>query len=103
MHDCTTVTADFFGLQCNIACIFVHLFLQTILFLINLITATNTHGIVRKVLGPSVCIQSFESLCSKLKNEHTSDHDLVLAPVKSSMQWCLVVRCIILLKPQYAN
>ena len=73
------------------------LIMQTILFIIKLLVITNTRGIVRKILGPSVCTQSFDNLSLKIRNEYSycMDHDLVLVPLRSAMQWCLMVSTII--------
>lgn len=68
--------------------------MQTILFILKLLIITNTRGIVRKILGPSVCTHSFDNLGSKIGNEHSIDHDIVLVPLRSAVQWCLVVSMI---------
>ena len=67
--------------------------MQTILFIL---IVTNTHGIVRKILGPSVCTHSlnFDDLGTKIGNELSIDHDIVLVPLRSAVQWCLVVSTI---------
>ena len=68
--------------------------MQTILFILKLLIVTNTHGIVRKILGPSVCTHSFDNLGTKIGNEQSIDHDIVLVPLRSAVQWCLVVSTI---------
>ena len=68
--------------------------MQTILFMLKLLIVTNTHGIVRKILGPSVCTHSFDNLGTKIGNEQSIDHDIVLVPLRSAVQWCLVVSTI---------
>ena len=72
------------------ACVLI---MQTILFIIKLLIITNTRGIVRKILGPSVCTQSFDNLASEIRNEYSycTDHDIVLVPLRSAMQWSLMV------------
>ena len=83
-----------FCIQCD--CLHACVLMQTVLFIIKLLIITNTRGIVRKILGPSVCTQSFDNLASEIRNEYSycTDHDIVLVPLRSAMQWSLMVNVI---------
>ncbi len=59
--------------------------------MINLLIKCNTQGIVRRLLGPSVSTVAYANYSESESNMS----DLVLVPVKSPVQWLLMVHEII--------